>query len=577
MRKLKVSALLLSLILLIGSEACSSNTITNKQMSDKMTSSVQNTGLSQKNIVKEENTTLKVLTNNPTDWNNYPDNPVAKELKKQIGVTVEFEVADMDKIKVILSAGDLPDIVMARNDSNNQQFKQLIEGNNIIPLDDLLQKIGKNILKTEPTMVDFSKKYYSNGTNNLYYLTVGIGKETAGIEQSIGPVIRWDYYKELGYPEIKNQDDLLNVLAQMVQKHPLTPEGKKVSAVGIWSDWGSYCLGMIMGIETGYSGFTKLGETTYLPTYSMTNGPFWSGVSFLYKAHKMGILDPDALIMGYEDLHIKCTNGQILYSVANWPFDNFNGAHNIDAQGYMALPLDWAGQWYGTNWDVGYTNKGYCISKNCKAPEKAMELFNYLWSYDGARLVFSGVKGVHWDVIDGKPVEKDEFVKLRTEGGDPWMKLKIHDNGSLNGLVGLNPYTINPTDHAPMSLFDTEEVYNNSLNPLQKDFSDHYGVKYPAQAFTKLVAEGKVKNQSSYNPYIEASMPPQPDNIKTIAAKIEAAIISASEKCILSQSDAEYETNMKKAIDDINALGYGKFNAWYSKAWNDAKIVMGVK
>lgn len=98
MRKLKASALLLSLVLIIGTNACNSGT--NKQLSDKKTLIVDTTRLSQPKVdMKKDNVTLKVLTLDPIDWNNYPDNPVAMELKKQTGVTVEYEVADMDKIK----------------------------------------------------------------------------------------------------------------------------------------------------------------------------------------------------------------------------------------------------------------------------------------------------------------------------------------------------------------------------------------------------------------------------------------------------------------------------------------------
>jgi hypothetical protein len=37
-----------------------------------------------------------------------------------------------------------------------------------------------------------------------------------------GYVVRWDYYKELGYPPINNEDDYLSVLQQMHENHPFT-------------------------------------------------------------------------------------------------------------------------------------------------------------------------------------------------------------------------------------------------------------------------------------------------------------------------------------------------------------------
>ena len=40
---------------------------------------------------------------------------------------------------------------------------------------------------------------------------------------------------------------------------------------------------------------------------------------------------------------------------------------------------------------------GTAITKNCKNPEKAMELIDFMNSEEGARLVYSGLEGSHWN------------------------------------------------------------------------------------------------------------------------------------------------------------------------------------
>ena len=40
-----------------------------------------------------------------------------------------------------------------------------------------------------------------------------------------GYVVRWDYYKELGYPPVNNEEDYLKVLRQMHENHPFTEDG----------------------------------------------------------------------------------------------------------------------------------------------------------------------------------------------------------------------------------------------------------------------------------------------------------------------------------------------------------------
>lgn len=577
MKKSRLLALLLVLLLLFGMAACASKETGQQQTVG--TTSESSAGATQTETEEAPKTpvTLRVLIgDDQVDWNDYPDNPIAAEIKRLTGITIEFVTADSEKFKVMIAGGDLPDIVRARNSGADMMFKPLIEANNVIPLDDLLQTNGKDILNTIPKTIDFSRKFWSNGQNKVYYLPINIGLETPGIEPGIGPVMRWDYYKELGCPEIRNMDDILVVLDQMVKKHPTTPDGKKVYGVSMWNDWGTWCYQMVSSTLDGYGNGTKLGTNNapYARGYTDLEGPNWRTVEFYYKANKMGLLHPDALTMTYGDFEAAATNGQILFGIANWPFMKFNGENNKDGKGYMAIPFDWGCQWYGADWPAGWYDKGFCISKNCKTPDRAMDLFNLLWSYDGARLVYSGVKGVHWDIVDGKPVLFEETIKMKSEGGAEWNASQIT---KLNIFVGLNQYTIHPDDNLPVSLFDTEDMYEKLLNPLQKDFCSHYGVKYPSQAFTERVKAGKCLNQSSSDTRINAVMPPAPDDLNIIVGKADEIFFKGAAKCILSKSDEEFEANRNAVIDEIKALGIDKYVEWYDKTYNEAKAIVEAK
>jgi hypothetical protein len=317
---------------------------------------------------------------------------------------------------------------------------------------------------------------------------------------------------------------------------------------------------------------------TVQPVDILPDGPKWGAVKWLFKANQMGILDPDALIMSYNDLAAKATAGQILYAPATWPFGDFNGANNKDAKGYMTLPLDWGSAWAGADWNAGWTDKGFSITTKCATPDRAMDVLNYLWSPEGARLVFSGVQGEHWDYVDGKPTVKPEIMALKTAGGDEWKKLQIAQNSTgLNGMVGLNQFDPNPLDNFPSSLYDTEDVYASNLNPLQKDYSDHYGVKYPSQAFLKKVEEGKMRDMSEINQYIGGAMAQQPADIAAIQTKVDQAFIKAAAKAILSKDEAAYEAVFNAFVEEAKNLGYQQYLDWYQKAYDEARVAVGAK
>jgi putative aldouronate transport system substrate-binding protein len=50
-------------------------------------------------------------------------------------------------------------------------------------------------------------------------------------------------------------------------------------------------------------------------------------------------------------------------------------------------------------------------------------------------LIESGIEGVHWEMIDGKPQMKPEVVQLKAAGGDPWKKTGFNMIANQQGLT----------------------------------------------------------------------------------------------------------------------------------------------
>lgn len=193
----------------------------------------------EKGAAAGEEVTLDILAKNVGEsFNQYSENHVQDKMAEDIGVRIHMVNADNDKFNVLLAGGDLPDLVRTGPDN----FEQLVVGKNVQPLDDYLEEYGKDILANAPDTVAFSRKYWSNGEDKLYFLPVQVGPDTAEIEHAIGPVVRWDYYKELGCPETNNIDEYLQVLKDMQDAHPTTEDGKRcmrfpclqTGATGIW-------------------------------------------------------------------------------------------------------------------------------------------------------------------------------------------------------------------------------------------------------------------------------------------------------------------------------------------------------
>lgn len=68
------------------------------------------------------------------------------------------------------------------------------------------------------------------------------------------------------------------------------------------------------------------------------------------------------------------------------------------------------------------------ISKNCREPERAIAFLDYLMSERGQMLTFLGVEGETYDMVDGKPVLRDEVKELLDTDREAYDRIYGADN-----------------------------------------------------------------------------------------------------------------------------------------------------
>ncbi|MBP3963847.1 extracellular solute-binding protein [Paenibacillus lignilyticus] len=508
--------------------------------------------------------TLKVQLNSV--GKDFEHTEVYNEIARQTGVTMNLELYDEQKFKVELAGGDLPDIIQVPN----KNIKELIEGNNIIPLDELLKTNGPDLqLPVYEKSFAYIRKFWSDNTNKLYMVPVQIGTSDFGFEQQVGFNVRWDYYKELGYPKITSIDDMVNMLADMVQRHGTTKDGKKVYGVSMWNDWSTWGV-RSMGLITG-NGMFNTNSTQLVNSYTdAAHSEIWDTAMFMYKAQQKGILDPDAFTAKYNDIVAKASEGTLISAVATWPFTRINAELLKEGpdKGFVTIPLDWGFTNVGGTTVAGWSDRAFAISANCKYPERAMDLINFLVSEQGSRLIASGIEGVHWTYVDGKPAMKPETVTLAAAGGDSWKKTGI---GMIANQQGLADYT-KLSDGGIVNLFNTPAVFATKVNALNKDYDEYYDVSYPAEAYKRLVDQGKVKTLSHMPLDVLSAMPTPPDDIKRIQTKLDELLVKGMPIIVLgSKSDEDFKVHQQELIDELIDAGADTYFDWYKRSYEETK------
>ena len=571
----KTTAILMCAAMLTGLCACSkgAETGSSETVADSNGAKTEQAAESEDEVI-----TLTVMGEVGNDCIS-TDDAIGRKIKEELGIVLECTMVTNDKLKVMAAGGDLPDIIQLHEAPT--MAKSLIDAGALYPMDEWLENNGENIKTKIPDGLKWSKDVLGGG--QTYVLPVAI--EVTDKENPngfVGFFTRWDCYKELGCPEITSEDEYLDVLKQMVDAHPETEDGKKVYALSGWTDWGLWPYKISYPFSFGYENLDNnqlfshvTGELEDM--FTKEDGIFWKSLSFFNKAYRMGIMDPEAFTMKNAQYHSKVSNGEILVAADNW--DTPDVAICGENAGMYVLPgaFPYIAGIYPLESRLGYTTtNAICISANCKYPEKAMELLEYLNSDEGSRLVRTGIQGEDWDVVDGKPEligkRLDNFVSNNTQEKDYADKASPQGIGKYSWMCSIQ--AINPTaDGYPNDLTNSKEYTMLSVSAADKDFSDYYGAgkaQYPGEAYVQLVEEGKMKSLDA-NLITGKLMEPVSDDAVKIFSKADEYFQANIAKIITCEDEAAFEAQKQKMISDVLAMGYEKALAEVQEQFEKAK------
>lgn len=507
---------------------------------------------------------------------------VAQKIAEETGVTMDIQNHDDQKWSVMLASGDLPDLILM----DGRNMKELIEGDHILPLDDLIKEHAPNIMKNVPqNTLDYIKQNYSNGTGKLYTVLTTAGPWPERYKyQDVSLSVRWDMYKELGYPQYNSYDDLLNVLKQMQDKYPTNAQGQKAYALSVWSDWGiwpynvwfAYSRGSINVGPAGAMEFDYAAGKLRNAIMEDDSG-IWDGFTFFNKAHRLGILDPESLTQKYSNVVEKHNAYRVYANFASWPYGDANKqmvAEGTPNKGLMPLPpLKGENRFQYNSIFNSYGTYTWVIPKKSKDPVRALQFIDHFYDYNNARYILSGIEGEDWTKDSGKPALTADHVQKYIS--DPNFQ-EQQGYWKYHKMVGFSWGTKHPEDGIVLDLHHSKDIWAQQLTDLDKDFNAHYGVEYPGQVVEQMVGRGEVRiGDYPSIPAMVTFDAAVTEEIGRIDAAIGEAINRAVPKIVLAKSEDEFNKEKAKLRDELTKLGIDKSfehqNKFYSPGWEAVK------
>ena len=372
--------------------------------------------------------------------------------------------------------------------------------------------------------------------------------------------LRFDLYEQIGKPEIKTLDDMVDVLAKMKEICPTDDNGKPTYGLSLFNDWDGNMVMYVKSLATAYFGYDEFDFGLFDPDEGKfydclgENSPYLYCLKFINKLNQKGLVDPDSMTQKYGGMSEDYQNGTAFWNIFNWMA---SGAYNTDAHVqsgkamYPVLPKDAHPIVYGQSVYGG--NRLWTIGAKTAYPELCLAIINWFSTPEGYMTIEYGPRGVCWDIKDGKTYftelgKKAQADQNNTEMPAPY-KGSFHD-----GAFQINNTTWCKDSHNPLT---TNETYNKTnweseQLPAQSDIEARW------REWAGATTPNRYMQKSNYrvSPGSLFTGAGVPDDLTMKWNQVAECIKNETWNAIYAKTDAEYDAIVAKMISDAKSYGY---------------------
>ncbi|UCF99629.1 MAG: extracellular solute-binding protein [Spirochaetaceae bacterium] len=387
------------------------------------------------------------------------------ELQRRTNVffnIISIDSGYWDKYKVMLASNDLPDLIF----TNVADAKRYGMEGLFLPLDELLEKHGKNILAAIEQEGIAEDMRALDG--RIYFFP------KISLQQPEPFMIRQDWLDACGLDTPETLEDLYHMLKTFKERDP-AGGGQTIPYGSLMYNDPSICY-----LNAFYRAFT-VDQDFMLKAERMVWGPaqpeMKQAMRYLNRLYAEGLLDPEAPILAKKQWEERVSAGRvgmIVYSSVRT--DYFTRVlRQTDPEAKMIgmpPPIGIDGQRHVAPMPRFSTDFCMVVSKDSPHAELIVKFFDYVFSPEGRMIVSYGVEGDSYEIRDGKPVFSEKmyskeagwnmFVKAAIGGRriacwpyDDAMVQQLRGTLSLEALQLTWPHVDPPT---PILNFDQQEL-----------------------------------------------------------------------------------------------------------------------
>lgn len=373
------------------------------------------------------------------------------------------------------------------------------------------------------------------------------------------PRIPWDFYSELGKPDLDNLDDLLDVLADMQEAHPVNEAGDKAYGMTLWKDWDSTSIENVNQLTKWYgqevNGSVLIGADNSITPLTDKDGAYYKMLKFFFKANQLGIIDPDSATQDWNTACDKMRQKRTYLIWNNW-MQGFTNSPETGEEGanYMGMPLgdmkvfQTSDYYYGSGRAFGIGSR---VSEENKL--RILEFLDWLASPEGLTIQHVGTEGIIYTVNeDGKyTLTEDGYNRFTSEvmipedqGGGNWTDGNNQVNQWIVASIEINP---NTGETYVQDLWSSYLEKNNTRTT--KEWRELYGAQNEVEY---------LKNNGMMNPVpsINMSLAIDTTDIGLIRSQCKTIVCDTSWKAIFAADEAAFDALWDDMCKQLDGFGW---------------------
>lgn len=344
---------------------------------------------------------------------NYPDSLVYREIREKTGTRISFQSpteSNDSTLGSMISSRDLPDIITMSPDS--AEYKRLLAEKQVYPLNSLADLYDTSFYDVTDSEV---RDYYTGSDSNIYaypnaYYTPEDFQAENNIASNVVFLVRKDIYEAIGSPDMTTKEGFHQAVKKAAETFPETGGDVLIPIGGRpFTDISS------QSFDEYLQDFLAVPYEKDGQYYDRNTDPeYLSWLRLFRQMNEEGLLAPDIFLDDQVQINENIEKGRyfcLFYQRTDLVDQELARYVSNPDSVYIAIdgPKNEAGDPYvlPTNGMRGWTVT--MVSKSCENPKAAIRLIDFLLSEEGQKLCYLGKEGETYDVVDGKPVLKEEI------------------------------------------------------------------------------------------------------------------------------------------------------------------------